>query len=74
MNYTSSDTVHEASIELECTTDALGPTELKAYVANMDRFWNGSYASGSCTETTSSGPKPVQRPWLTEAIGSHRCC
>ena len=45
MNYTSSDTVHEASIDLECTTEALGPTELTAYVANMDRFWNGSYAS-----------------------------
>ena len=45
MNYTSSDTVHEASIDLECTTDALGPTELKAYVAHMDRFWNGSFAS-----------------------------
>ena len=45
MNYTSSDTVHEASIDLECTTDALGPTELKAYVAHMDRFWNGSFVS-----------------------------
>ena len=45
MNYTASDTIHEASIDLECTTDALGPTELKAYVAHMDRFWNGSFAS-----------------------------
>ncbi len=45
MNYSSSDTVHEASIDLECTTDALGPTELTAYVAHMDRFWNGSFAS-----------------------------
>ena len=30
MNYTSSDTVHEASIDLECTTEVLGPTELTA--------------------------------------------
>ena len=45
MNYTSSDTVHEASIDLACTTDALGPTELKAYAGSMDRVWNGSHAS-----------------------------
>ncbi|DAC20692.1 MAG TPA: hypothetical protein D7H91_05510, partial [Candidatus Poseidoniales archaeon] len=45
MNYTSSDTVHEASIDLECTTDVLGPTELTAYAASMSRMWNGSYAS-----------------------------
>ena len=45
MNFTASDTVHEASVDLQCTTDALGPTELTAYVASMNRFWNGSFAS-----------------------------
>ena len=45
MNYTSSDTVHEASIDLECTTQATVSTEMSAYVASMDRFWNGSFAS-----------------------------
>lgn len=45
MNFTSSDTVHQASVALQCTTDDLGPTELTAYVAAIDRTWNGSYAS-----------------------------
>ena len=45
MNFTSSDTVHEASVALQCTTDVLGPAELTAYVATMDRLWNGSHAS-----------------------------
>ena len=45
MNFTSSDTIHEASIDLECTTDAVGFTELTAYVAQMERSWNGSFAS-----------------------------
>ena len=51
MNYSSSDTVHEASIDLECTSDVLGPTELTAYVAPMDRMWNGSYASWAAYES-----------------------
>ena len=45
MNFTSSDTVHEASVALQCTTDVLGPAELTAYVAKMDRSWNGTHAS-----------------------------
>ena len=45
MNFTASDTVHEASVALQCTTDVLGPTELSAYVAAMDRAWNGSFVS-----------------------------
>ena len=45
MNFTASDTIHEASVALQCTTDVLGPTELTAYVANMNRVWNGSHAS-----------------------------
>ena len=45
MNFTQSDTVHEASIELQCTTEILGAPELKAYVAEMKEFWNGSFAS-----------------------------
>ncbi len=74
MNYTSSDTVHEASIDLECTTEALGPTELTAYVANMDRFWNGPMLRGCCSPTIKSGRKPAQRPTLTEAIGNRPPC
>ena len=45
MNFTSSDTVHEASIDLECTTDMLGPAGMTAYVSSMDRMWNGSHAT-----------------------------
>ncbi|RJU93432.1 MAG: hypothetical protein DWC03_04900 [Candidatus Poseidoniales archaeon] len=45
MNFTASDTVHDASVDLQCTTEALGPTELTAYVASMNRMWNGSHAS-----------------------------
>ena len=45
MNFTSADTVHDAKIELECTTDELAPTIMTAYVAEMKRTWNGSYAS-----------------------------
>ena len=72
MNYTSSDTVHEASIDLECTTDVLGPTELTAYVASMSRMWNGSYASGLLTRRTSCGPRPGPRTPMTVVLGSHR--
>ena len=45
MNFTSADTVHDAKIELQCTTDELAPTIMTAYVAEMKRTWNGSYAS-----------------------------
>jgi len=45
MNYTSSDTIHEASIDLQCNTTASGSTRMVAYVASMDRLWNGSYAT-----------------------------
>ena len=45
MNYTSSDTIHEASIDLYCTTDDIGTTRMVAYVAEMNRMWNGSFAN-----------------------------
>ena len=45
MNFTASDTIHTATVDLECTTDALGSTDMYAYVASMDRMWNGSYVS-----------------------------
>jgi len=45
MNFSSSDTVHSASIELECTTDESSSTTITAFVANMPRMWNGSFAS-----------------------------
>ena len=45
MNFTSSDTIHEASIELQCTTAATGSTRMLAYVGTMNRMWNGSYAN-----------------------------
>ena len=45
MNYTSSDTVHEASIDLQCNTTATTSTRMTAYVATMDRMWNGSHAT-----------------------------
>ena len=47
MNYTSSDTVHSATIDLQCTTDVLGPTAMSVYAGEMKRSWNGSYASWS---------------------------
>ena len=50
MNFTQSDTVHEANIELECTTEILGSPELKVYVAEMEEFWNGSFASWNVYE------------------------
>ena len=45
MNATSSDTVHEASVDLQCTTTASGSTRMVAYVGSMSRMWNGSYAT-----------------------------
>ena len=46
MNFTSSDTIHSATLDLNCTTDAeIGSTEMIAYAAEMKRTWNGSYAS-----------------------------
>ena len=45
MNYTSSDTIHEASIDLYCTTDDILSTRMVAYVAEMNRMWNGSFAT-----------------------------
>jgi len=45
MNYTSSDTIHEASIDLQCNTTASGSKRMVAYVASMDRLWNGSFAT-----------------------------
>ncbi|MBN29307.1 MAG: hypothetical protein CMB34_01400 [Euryarchaeota archaeon] len=50
MNFTQSDTIHEASIELQCTTEILGAPELKAYVAEMKEVWNGSFASWNVFE------------------------
>ena len=50
MNFTQSDTVHEANIELECTTEILGSPELKVYVAEMEEFWNSSFASWNVYE------------------------
>jgi hypothetical protein len=45
MNFSASDTIHEASIDLECTTNDVGTTRMVAYVASMQRMWNGSYAT-----------------------------
>lgn len=42
MNYTASDTIHSATVNLQCTTTDLGSTDMHAYVASMDRMWNGS--------------------------------
>ncbi|MBL6733930.1 MAG: hypothetical protein ISP84_05250, partial [Candidatus Poseidonia sp.] len=45
MNYTSTDTIHEASVDLQCNTTATTSTRMTAYVATMDRMWNGSHAT-----------------------------
>ena len=45
MNYTSSDTIHEASIEIQCNTTSITSTRMLAFVTSMDRMWNGSHAT-----------------------------
>jgi len=45
MNYTSSDTIHEASIEIQCNTTSVSSTRMVAFVTSMDRMWNGSHAT-----------------------------
>ena len=45
MNYTAADTILDARIELQCNTTQTGNTDMQAFTAGMDRFWNGSWVS-----------------------------
>ena len=45
MNYTASDTIHTAEVQLQCVTNEPAPAAMSAYVAEMKQEWNGTYAS-----------------------------
>ena len=47
MNFTSSDTIHSATLNLQCTTNDFAPADISVFVAEMKETWNGSYASWS---------------------------
>ena len=45
MNYTSGDTIHSATLNLQCTTDVIGSSDMTVFAGEMKRSWNGSFAS-----------------------------
>ncbi len=58
MNFSAGDTVHVASVELACTTTSLSSTEMTAFVAAVDRAWNGSFASWTAFASNSPWTMP----------------
>ena len=47
MNFTSSDTIHSATLNLQCNTNDVAPADISIFAAEMKETWNGSYASWS---------------------------
>jgi hypothetical protein len=55
MNYTSGDTIHSATLNLQCTTDVIGSSDMTVFAGEMKRSWNGSFASWAVLVATLRG-------------------